>query len=800
MRKALYILLLVALTACATGAWGAPPKREPHIGYVFPAGGQHGSTYEVTVGGQFLIGVSDVYVSGEGVHAEVIKHYRLRRFFPAEQRQELLRQVQEQLEKHLADVPERERPPGLRALMRARGGRANRNATAKGNAAEMAPAELPDHPLLRNLEAKSLKELIHISNEFLNPKNLLKRQLNTQIGEMVLIKVTIDRDAPPGERELRLRSLLGLTNPMCFQVGTLPEVREQEPNDPNTLPFLPAEQPLELPVLLNGQIMPGDVDRFRFRAKEGQQLVIETQARQLVPFLADAVPGWFQPTLTLYDAQGEEVAFADDYRFRPDPVLSYRILRDGEYELEIRDSIYRGREDFVYRIAIGELPFITQAFPLGTRAGETTAAAVEGWNLPADRLPLDTSEGNEGIRQAAMNQNACASNDVTYAVDALPESNEAEPNDEAQHAQRVTLPRIVNGRIDGPGDVDVFRFDGRAGDKVALEVSARRLQSPLDSLLRLMDASGRVLEWNDDYVQQKDDYLHTDMGILTHHADSYLTARLPESGPYYVRLSDAQNHGGEAYGYRLRIAPPLPDFSLYMSPASLTVPAGRLVPFTVHVLRKDGFDGEIEVTLKDAPAGFVLSGGRIPAGRDCIRMTLAAPRMPLDEPLALQLEGRARINGQEICRPVVPSDDVMQAFLYRHLVPAQKLMVAVTRNRWMPPIELDTRDAVRIPEGGTAPVKIRTPRRPRQQVKLEIDEPAEGISIRHIKFLEDGLAFQLKAEGETAKAGYTDNLIVEIFVKARNNEGNKEGGTRPNQQEWISIGILPAIPFTIVAK
>ena len=27
--------------------------------------------------------------------------------------------------------------------------------------------------------------------------------------------------------------------------------------------------------------------------------------------------------------------------------------------------IYRGREDFVYRIALGELPFITGIFPLG---------------------------------------------------------------------------------------------------------------------------------------------------------------------------------------------------------------------------------------------------------------------------------------------------------------------------------------------------------------------------------------------------------------------------------------------------
>ncbi len=69
--------------------------------------------------------------------------------------------------------------------------------------------------------------------------------------------------------------------------------------------------------------------------------------------------------LTLYDAKGREVGYADDYTFHPDPVLSCRIPEDGEYTLEIRDAIYRGRADFVYRIAVGELPYVTGIFPLG---------------------------------------------------------------------------------------------------------------------------------------------------------------------------------------------------------------------------------------------------------------------------------------------------------------------------------------------------------------------------------------------------------------------------------------------------
>ena len=58
---------------------------------------------------------------------------------------------------------------------------------------------------------------------------------------------------------------------------------------------------------------------------EGEKLVVSLQARNLIPYLADAVPGWFQTVVSLHDARGRELAFADDYRFDPDPVIFYKI-------------------------------------------------------------------------------------------------------------------------------------------------------------------------------------------------------------------------------------------------------------------------------------------------------------------------------------------------------------------------------------------------------------------------------------------------------------------------------------------
>ena len=131
-------------------------------------------------------------------------------------------------------------------------------------------------------------------------------------------------------------------------------------------------------MILNGQIMPGDIDRFALKLAKGQRIVMAVSARELIPYLADAVPGWFQATLALYDDQGKEVAYADDYRFNPDPVIFYEIPQDGQYVLEIKDAIYRGREDFVYRIAVGEFPYVTSIFPLGARLGDQARRHVDG--------------------------------------------------------------------------------------------------------------------------------------------------------------------------------------------------------------------------------------------------------------------------------------------------------------------------------------------------------------------------------------------------------------------------------------
>jgi hypothetical protein len=762
---------LAVLVLWVTAAWGQPNRGDPHLGYLYPAGGQQGTTFRVTAGGQNLRGASAAVVSADGVHVTVIE------YIPP-----LLPGVLGDVAKHLRALAAQRT-----AEMQGRPGGAPRPKPARAGKEE--PEELPplpDHPLLRGLEQKGLEELLELRELLFNPK----RQLNMQIAEQVTLEVTVDPTAAPGDRELRLITEGGLTNPLLFEAGGIPEVVEDEPNDPGK-PLVRPGAPVDLPVLLNGQIMPGDVDRFRFRAQQGQSVVVETHARRLVPYLADAVPGWFQATVALYDAAGAELAFADDFRFNPDPVLHYRIPAAGEYDLEVRDSIYRGREDFVYRVAVGERPFITQLFPLGGRTGSATTAQIDGWNLPANQLPLDTQPGGPALRTAALPGAAGPSNAVTYAVDDLPESTETEPNDSSAHAQPVSLGLTINGRIGQPGDVDVFRLKGRGGEEIAAEVLARRLQSPLDSLLRLMDASGQVLEWNDDHVDRGS-------GLLTHHADSYLRAQLPKSGDYFLRLSDSEDHGGAAYGYRLRVAAPHPDFALRVTPSSLNIRAGLAALVWVHALREDGFAGDIEVSLAGAPTGFALQGGRILAGRDSIRMTVSGPPQAPAGPLLLQLQGSAQIGGQTVTHAATPADDMMQAFVYRHLAPAGSLMAMVVgQRRFAPTMGYASQSPARLPQGGTVTVELRLPRGPLvPRILLELADPPAGITLEETRDLPTGVALVLRSAPDAPAVGYADNLILNAFIEM---ERKDKDGAPTGQKRRIPLGVLPAIPLEITA-
>ena len=394
----------------------ARAQTRPYVGFVYPAGGQQGTTFEVRLGGQGLDNVHAALVTGSGVTAKVVEYYR-------RLNNQELQLLNEQ----------------LRELKRATSAVASATAPLKtaetSQTSSATPVEKTFQPLEQDEAASNM--LARIEKRI---HEFVQTPACAAIATLTLVGVTIAPDAELGPREIRLVTTRGVSNPLVFHVGQLPEysrkpmltaslqVLGKEAQSLRKRPANEVEERVQMPCTVNGQIASGEVNRYRFEARQGQRLVISAQGRQLIPFIANAVPGWFQPVLALYDANGKEVAYADDYRFNPDPTILYEVPKDDEYVFAIYDSLYRGREDFVYRITLGELPFVTSIFPLGRQVGTLVRPEMKGWNLQEAELPLPAQEAGPGMYSLAVSRKGLVSNRVPFSVGTLTECLKQESN------------------------------------------------------------------------------------------------------------------------------------------------------------------------------------------------------------------------------------------------------------------------------------------------------------------------------------------------------------------------------------
>lgn len=656
--------VLVLGTFCFLIVWVASAQNQngrmpPHVGYAYPAGGQIGTTFTVLVGGQNLEGATGVYVSGRGITGKITGFDR-----PLNQRE--TNQLREELDRL---QQKRQAALGLPAPTKENGKKSPAAVSSQAADTSLEKATWTPDDTKRLAEIRQLMQ--KRANRFPNPA----------IAETASVEISIDSLAATGFRELRLHTPLGLSNPIRFQVGELPEVtapgvcattnpalRERAEGAPAPSPSVSAATAITVPSVLNGQILAGEVDRFTFEAVKGQRLALAVSARSLTPYLADAVPGWFQATIGLFDARGREVAYADSFRSNPDPLVCFDAPETGRYTLEIKDSIFRGREDFVYRVAIGDFPVVTSVFPLGAQAGAPATFTLSGWNLSERASTLALSPQPTGTYRVR----AAIGPTLGMSLDPGPARAEEEPNNTPREAQTISTEVNIDGRIGSPGDIDVFRFEAKAGAKLVVACRARIFGSPLDATLRLTDSAGTQLAFNDDCDDQAD-------ALTTHHADPRLSVALPKDDTYFIAIGDAQGAGGAAFGYRLTVAPPQPDFALRAVPSAINVPAGGSTTIVVHALRQDGFDGEIALGLVSAPSGISLGPAVIPAGQSKVEVKVFAAPATKEALASLTLAGAARINGRAVSHVAGPAEDMMQAFAYHHLVPTSEMLVNIIR-------------------------------------------------------------------------------------------------------------------------
>jgi hypothetical protein len=167
-----------------------------------------------------------------------------------------------------------------------------------------------------------------------------------------------------------------------------------------------------------------------------------------------------------------------------------------------------------------------------------------GNNQPGERLgdteveiEIELPKGTKpGTALTAVGSGGESAAYTLLIPDDTPAVKEKEPNDGFDAAQAIPVPAAVEATIKAERDADVFRFDGKKGEKLTIEVQAARFGSPVDALVTLYDADRRVVAAADD---------------TNGSPDPVLAVALPRDGPFYLTVIDAHDLGGPQFGYRL---------------------------------------------------------------------------------------------------------------------------------------------------------------------------------------------------------------------------------------------------------
>jgi hypothetical protein len=196
---------------------------------------------------------------------------------------------------------------------------------------------------------------------------------------------------------------------------------------------------------------------------------------------------------------------------------------------------------------VTELRFTNEAVKAGVVLGKQTRAEVPkdsdikkvgDTQIAAEIfLPADTSLGTNWFTLASPDGVSEPRPLLFLSPADLLE--EKEPNGGFRDAQALSIGQTVSGIIKDAGDVDVFRFDGTAGQFIRIEIFAAFAGSALDSLVTLHDGDGRVLAVNDDARGGRDSILET---------------KLTVTGSYCISVVDANDKAGPTHVYLLHIA------------------------------------------------------------------------------------------------------------------------------------------------------------------------------------------------------------------------------------------------------
>jgi len=541
-------------------------------------------------------------------------------------------------------------------------------------------------------------------------------------------------DCPLGSQAFRVRTKQGISELHTFRVTALPVVPEAEPNT-----SLAEAQSVAANVTIAGVIEAGDVDCFQIALRRGDRLAAEVEAIRLGGTMLDTV-------LTVFGPDGKQIVSVDDTSlFRQDPFVTIIVPEDGRYVVQVRETNYNGDENSRYVLHLGSFPRPAFVYPSGGQARQQMTVhfggdAVGGFDQEV-RLP-DSPRDQFGV--FAEGQGLAAPTPNPFRVSPFGNILESEPNDSPTNAGSATseLPIAFNGILERTGDIDCFRFRASQGARYQFEAFASRLGSPMDSVISIVDATGRIIVSNDD------DGTH----------DSRLVFAAPQAGDYVLCVTDKRGEGGDNFVYRVEASEPGPRLLAFLprpdrksqDRQAIVVPRGNRVMAMLGAQRTN-VDGDVRLMASGLPAGVSFSEVNVPADRFCAPVVVEAQA---DAPLAgglAEVHAMGNAGGQMLTGRFVQVVDLVAgtADALFQSVEVDRLAVAVV-DEYPYSISLDEPKTA-LPRDGTIGFQIHVERKP------GFDEPID-VTIPYLPPWVDGPA-TISIPADQSTVIYTANAF-----------------------------------------
>lgn len=395
------------------------------------------------------------------------------------------------------------------------------------------------------------------------------------------ITVKIGADAQPGMYWLRFYNDEGSAALRPFYVGVQPEVLETEPNDsfrkPQTLP--------STRVVVNGVLAKAeDADVYAIPLTKGQTVVASVAAFEDLGSPMDGVLQMLSPAGFVLEQNEDDQGW--------DPRITFTAPADGTYYARIfafpatPDSSIRlaGGADYVYRLTISTGTFPDHVWPLALPVGEPvgmTAFSAAGHEFPEKPALSVPAAGRQRMWSDVWDAPAWVVGSTAPLVQ------EAVPDAETPQ-MLAAVPATLMGRLDHPGDSDRYRFRLTKDQTLEIAAFSRSIGSPLDPVVRITDAAGKVLKELDDLGNKPDPRF-----------DFAATA----DGEYEVQISERFGNGGPRGVYVLAIHELEASARLTVANDSFVVDGDKPLEIAVSVERIAGFSDEITVSAMDLPEG-----------------------------------------------------------------------------------------------------------------------------------------------------------------------------------------------------